>query len=94
VGSGIPTTVKTVVNELLSCFGNDVPVQITGNYRLGDIRHNYADITKISKLLGYKPTVDFKTGLAKFVDWVNKQSQSPEYYQQSLNELKQRNLFK
>lgn len=94
VGSGIPTSVTSVVRELLSCFGKDVPVHITGNYRLGDIRHNYADLSKISSVLAYKPTVDFKTGVTKFVEWVNNQQQSTENYQKSLNELKQRNLFK
>ncbi len=94
VGSGLPITVNNVVSELLLCFNKEIPVRITGNYRLGDIRHNYADISKISNLLGFTPKVDFKTGIRKFVDWVNKQDQSPEYYQKSLNELRKRNLFK
>jgi dTDP-L-rhamnose 4-epimerase len=94
VGSGIPITIKTVVSELLACFEKNIPVHITGNYRLGDIRHNYADISKIKELLGYKPKVDFKTGVVKFVDWVKKQNHSPEYYQRSLDELKKRNLLK
>ena len=94
VGSGVPTTVKTVVNELFQCFDKDIPVHITGNYRLGDIRHNYADISKIKTLLGYKPTYDFKTGIALFADWVNKQSHSSENYQKSLDELTERNLLK
>ena len=94
VGSGIPISVKTVVDELLHCFNKDIPVNITGNYRLGDIRHNYADISKIGRLLGFKPSIDFKTGIALFVDWVNKQNQSPENYQHSLDELRERKLLK
>jgi len=94
VGCGMPITVKTVVNELLRCFNKEIPVQITGNYRLGDIRHNYADISKISKLLGYRPTVDFKTGMELFVAWVKKQDQSSETYNHSLDELKERKLLK
>jgi dTDP-L-rhamnose 4-epimerase len=94
VGSGVPVSVKMVVSELLQCFNKDIPVKITGNYRLGDIRHNYADISKIKTLLGYKPAFDFKTGIGIFVDWVNKQSQGSENYQRSLNELRERNLLK
>jgi dTDP-L-rhamnose 4-epimerase len=94
VGSGVPITVKAVVSELLHCFDKNIPVNITGNYRLGDIRHNYADISKINQLLGYKPTIDFKTGIEMFVNWVNKQNQSTENYQHSLSELRKRNLLK
>jgi dTDP-L-rhamnose 4-epimerase len=94
VGSGVPTTVKNVVSELLRCFDIDIPVNITGNYRLGDIRHNYADISKINFLLNFTPKMDFKNGIGKFVNWAKNQSQSPEYYQRSLDELKKKNLFK
>ena len=40
--------------------------------RLGDVRHNHADISKIKKQLGYKPSVDFKEGLRRTVDWFQK----------------------
>ena len=50
VGTGIAIDVVTVTNELMNNYGIRVPVNISGNYRLGDIRHNYADITKIETL--------------------------------------------
>lgn len=37
--------------------------------RLGDVRHTHADVSKARKILGYKPTVDFKTGLQRTVAW-------------------------
>lgn len=94
VGSGRPITVNEVVRELISCFGEEVPYHVTGNYRVGDIRHNFADLSKIIRLLDYKPTVDFNIGLRKFVEWVKKQDKHPDNYQRSLEELKLRNLFK
>ena len=42
VGTGVPTDVLTVANTLIEKYGIQVPVKVSGNYRLGDIRHNYA----------------------------------------------------
>lgn len=94
VGTGVPTEVNTVVDELLANYGKQVPVKISGNYRLGDIRHNYADLTRISSVLGFEPKVDFKTGIAKFANWVNTQEIKGDKYQQSIDEMKQKGLFK
>lgn len=45
VGSGTPIDVLTVAQLLIKQYGIQVPIRISGNYRLGDIRHNYADIS-------------------------------------------------
>lgn len=94
VGTGISVDVMTVANELINGFGIKVPVNISGNYRLGDIRHNRADISKITKLLGYRPHVNFNNGISKFIDWVNHQETKEDNYLRSIEELKRRNLFK
>jgi dTDP-L-rhamnose 4-epimerase len=51
-----------------------VPYTISGNYRLGDIRHCFADVQKINSLLGFIPKVSFEEGVQKFVYWVNQQN--------------------
>lgn len=94
VGTGEAVSVNEVVEELLSNFGVKVPVEITGNYRLGDIRHNYADLTKISSMLGFIPKIRFKEGIKQFVDWVNCQAIQSDDYETSINELKSKGLFK
>jgi dTDP-L-rhamnose 4-epimerase len=94
VGTGVATDVITVVNELFASYQKEVPFKISGNYRLGDIRHNYADITKISSKLGFKPKVSFKDGIAKFTQWVNLQSIKEDKYAQSITEMKEKGLFK
>mgnify|MGYP000923157874 CR=1 FL=1 len=50
VGSGVATSVKEVADSLKSYYESDINISISGKYRLGDIRHNYADINKIKKL--------------------------------------------
>jgi dTDP-L-rhamnose 4-epimerase len=94
VGTGIPTEVNTVVKELTANYGIEVPVNISGNYRIGDIRHNFADLTKIKTKLGFEPKVSFAEGIKKFADWVNTQEILEDRYEQSLDEMKNKGLFK
>lgn len=94
VGSGMPVTVMEVASLLVKHYGIDVPVQVTGNYRLGDIRHNYADITKIERLLGFKPSVSFAEGIKRFTDWVNSQAINKSKYDESVKEMKEKGLMK
>ncbi len=94
VGTGVAITVMEVAALLVKDYGIDVPLQITGNYRLGDIRHNYADTAKIEKLLGFIPSVSFADGIKKFTDWVNGQDISSSRYDESIREMKEKGLMK
>ena len=94
VGTGVATDVITVATELSNNYGIQVPITISGNYRLGDIRHNYADITKARQLLGFGPKISFKEGLKQFTDWVNTQEVEEDKYQKSIDEMKAKGLYK
>ncbi len=94
VGTGIATNVITVAESLIKNYGIQIPLEISGQYRKGDIRHNFADITLINEKLGFVPTVDFENGLQLFCNWVNQQSPAEDKYEQSLSELKSKGLMK
>ncbi|MFD2554230.1 NAD-dependent epimerase/dehydratase family protein [Sphingobacterium tabacisoli] len=94
VGTGVATNVLEVANGLIKNYGVNVPVTVSGNYRLGDIRHNYADLTKIKATLGFEPKVSFDQGLAKFTAWVNTQEVEKDQYQKSIDEMKAKGLYK
>ena len=94
VGTGVATNVLTVANELVKNYGVDVAINVSGNYRLGDIRHNYADLTKINRLLGFSPKVSFEAGLKNFAEWVNTQEVQEDKYQKSIDEMKAKGLYK
>ncbi len=94
VGTGIATTVLEVVHALMKNYGIDVPFEISGQYRKGDIRHNFADLSLIKQKLGFVPTVDFETGIQQFCNWVNEQSVQEDKYEQSLAEMKSKGLMK
>jgi dTDP-L-rhamnose 4-epimerase len=94
VGTGIPTDVITVAKTLIQNYGIDVPITISGNYRIGDIRHNYADLTKITYKLGFKPKFSFDEGLKLFTKWVDKQEVQNDNYEKSIEEMKSKGLYK
>lgn len=94
VGTGVATDVLTVANTLKKYYGIDVPVTVSGNYRLGDIRHNYADISLARKILGFEPKWSFDAGIAKFVEWVNGQQVQEDRYEDSIEEMKRKGLYK
>jgi dTDP-L-rhamnose 4-epimerase len=94
VGSGVPTDVKTVAGKLMECFEREVPVTVSGNFRLGDIRHNFAAMDRIKQRLGYEPKVSFAEGIAQFVAWAKSLGPKESRYEQSLQEMKERGLMK
>jgi dTDP-L-rhamnose 4-epimerase len=94
VGSGVATDVSTIADTLQRLLGEVVPTKISGQFRIGDIRHNFADITKVGKTLGFKPSVFIDEGLHKFVNWVKSEQVQVDNYEQSLKELKAKGLFK
>ena len=94
VGTGVAIDVLTVAQTLCKYYGIDVPLIVSGNYRIGDIRHNYADISLAEKLLGFRPKWSFDVGIRHFVQWVNQQDLQTDNYESSLQEMKRKGLFK
>lgn len=94
IGTGVATDVLTVARTLIGKYGLQVPLRVSGNYRLGDIRHNYADISLARELLGFEPRWDFDRGITRFVDWVNAQEVQEDKYESSIREMKRKGLYK
>ncbi len=94
IGTGVPTTVMTVAKTLVKYYGISVPIRVSGNYRLGDIRHNYADIALAKEKLGFFPKWTFERGVERFVEWVNLQNVQKDRYEDSIREMKERGLYK
>lgn len=94
IGTGVPTDVLTVAKTLCKYYDSEVPIKISGNYRLGDIRHNYADISKAKKELGFEPLWSFDSGISSFTKWVNTQIINGDQYEDSIEEMKRKGLFK
>ena len=94
VGTGVATDVLTVAETLCKHYNIEVPITISGNYRLGDIRHNFADITAARSILGFEPKWTFDKGIERFCNWVNTQEIKEDKYDSSIEEMKIKGLYK
>lgn len=94
IGSDTRTDVLTIAKTLCNAYESNINLSVTGDYRLGDIRHNIADISKAKRLLGYQPKVSFDEGISNFVNWVKKQEVQPDLYDASIQEMKAKGLMK
>jgi dTDP-L-rhamnose 4-epimerase len=73
VGSGNQYTIREIAEKLAKVMGKDISAQVTAKYRVGDIRHCFADLSKAKKVLGYEPQVRFEDGLAELAEWLEGQ---------------------
>jgi dTDP-L-rhamnose 4-epimerase len=75
IGSGTSRTVREIAQRLADVVGREhLRPEITGKYRVGDIRHCYADITKARAVLGYAPRVELDEGLGELAAWLEGQA--------------------
>jgi dTDP-L-rhamnose 4-epimerase len=95
VGTGQPITIKEVAEIITEKINPSLNPLFTHQYRIGDIRHCVADISKIKNKLGYKPNVNFKEGIDDLINWIrNKEFQIKDKSQNALDELKEKGLLK
>jgi dTDP-L-rhamnose 4-epimerase len=70
VGSGCSHSVAEVAHLIAGLLGKSIAPEISGRYRVGDIRHCFADITRAERVLGYRPSVDLQAGLEDLAGWL------------------------
>jgi dTDP-L-rhamnose 4-epimerase len=73
VGSGEQISVHAIARTLQRQFTETSTLVVSGQYRLGDIRHNFADIATLRRALGFSPKMSLEEGIARFVRWVKTQ---------------------
>ena len=92
VGSGYPTRLIDLAHSLLNTWGSTSAMTVSGDYRIGDIRHNWADNTLLKQYLpDWQPT-PLRVGLEKFVQWAKTEAEFADYSQIATDELRTRNL--
>jgi len=92
VGTGNATTVFDICSVLCELYGKTMKSEIKQQFRTGDIRHCFADISKITGY-GYSPTVDFKNGMKELVEW-GKTVEATDGVERAQQELKDKGLVK
>lgn len=94
VGSGKAIDVLTIAQMLQQSLGKTVPVAVSGQFRIGDIRHNVADLRKVRATFGFEPVVSIEAGLRLFAEWVDGERVQEDRYEESLRELGAKGLLK
>lgn len=93
VGTGKAVNILVVAQMLIRLYDKDKELEpeITKKYRAGDIRHCFADISKIRNKMGYKPKVDFEVGMQELVEW-GKLIEADDKFKEAHEELMNRGL--
>jgi dTDP-L-rhamnose 4-epimerase len=91
IGSGQPLTIREIARYLATALDSTVEPEVTGQYRVGDIRHCFADISKATELLGYRPEVSFDVGMRELTAWLADQ-QAEDRVNEAHRELVARGL--
>ena len=71
IGSGEDVTIKEVAKLLADTLGVGIEAEVTGECRIGDVRHCFPDIAAARAVLGYRPKTTLATGLRKLVGWLD-----------------------
>jgi dTDP-L-rhamnose 4-epimerase len=92
VGSGQATKVIELARILKGCWNSTSPIAISGDFRVGDIRHNWADTSHLQKAWPTWKATSLNEGLAKYGRWAQMQPVFADHSHMAMNELKKRNL--
>ena len=93
VGSGEGTSVMQVAKLLCRAMDSDIVPHVTGEYRIGDIRHNFADIQRLETVTGVRPKISLEAGLDRFCKWVATQPIPNDMLERANAELKSRKMM-
>ncbi len=91
VGSGQKVSVREVASKLARVLGQNVEPEITGSYRVGDIRHCFPDISLAQNIFGYEPQVKLEDGMRDLAKWLQRQT-APDRFNEMRHELASRGL--
>lgn len=91
VGSGKPIAIKNVAEALAKLYGKNIKPSITHKFRKGDVRHCFADISKINGKLGFSPKISFENGMKELMEW-SRHVESIDKFDTAAEELKKHGL--
>ncbi len=91
VGSGQEIRVSDVARKLARVLGKDIEPEITGKYRVGDIRHCFPDISRAREVLGYNPKINLDSGMRDLAGWLDQQT-AHDRFNEMREELSSRGL--
>lgn len=91
VGTGSPVSILDIARTLIKLYKKDTHPEVASKYRAGDIRHCFADISKIRDKLGFRPKVSLEDGMLELVAWGAKE-EAVDGFEDAYGELMKRGL--
>lgn len=91
VGTGNPITIVSVAETLSNIYGKNINPNVMYKFRKGDVRHCFADISKIKNKLDFKPRISFEQGMKELIDW-SKSAKAIDKFDKVEEELKKYGL--
>jgi len=87
VGTGKATLIMDLAKMLINAYGKNFEPHLTGEFRPGEVRHLFADCTKL-KNYGFKPDTSVEEGINHYLEWIKEQSDIKEYFTKAISQLK------
>jgi dTDP-L-rhamnose 4-epimerase len=98
VGTGQATSVREVAETLREAYGSSSSIRVSGRFRVGDIRHNFACVERLRESVKFVPSIQFATGVAGFCSWASDQLHGADLtssrYSVALRELEERGFMR
>ena len=91
VGTGRAVSIREVAEVLVKLYGKTITSQVASKYRKGDIRHCFADISKIKRILAFEPRVSFEDGMRELIEW-SREVEATDRFDIAAQELRDRGL--
>jgi dTDP-L-rhamnose 4-epimerase len=91
IGSERGVPIREIAEQLSDILKIDIAPEINGEFRPGEMRHLTSDTT-LARSAGYKPTVDFTEGIARYIDWIRSQSDIRDYFSEASEVLKKKGI--
>ncbi len=91
VGSGRQVTILQVAETIAKLYGKDMVPEVTKKFRKGDVRHCFADISKIRGKLDFEPKISFEQGMKELIQWADT-AEAEDNVDRATEELKEKGL--
>jgi len=93
VGTGEKLTILDMAQSICDEMGAERNIEFSGQFRVGDIRGCYADLSRTRSALGYEPVVTFQEGVAELIQWVGAMSPQTDTYESAVQAMEKSGLM-
>lgn len=93
VGGGRAYTVLELYDLVARAVGSDIRAEVPGQFRYGDTRHTFSDISDM-KSLGWEPSTTVEQAVRTYVDWVRQQPEARDTYEQAEQAMRQAQVLR